>query len=139
MKKLTINASTDNLPAVLEFIDAELEAAGIGGKTQFQIDIAVEEIYVNIAHYAYAPDTGSATIQFDIRGNPPEAEIQFIDEGKPYNPLCSAEPDITLSAGEREIGGLGIFMTRKSMDAVEYRFEGNKNILTIRKYLGKNG
>jgi len=135
MKRLTVNASTDNLPAVLEFIDAELEAVGSSMKIQFQIDIAVEEIYVNIAHYAYSPGNGNAIIQLDLYGEHPWVEIQFIDEGRPYNPLNTAEPDITLSAEQREIGGLGVFLTKKSMDAVEYRFEDNNNILTIKKYL----
>lgn len=135
MKRLTVIASIDNLPAVLEFIDAELEAMGCSQKIQFQIDIAAEEIYVNIAHYAYSPGTGPATIELDFKGEPPLAELRFIDEGKPYNPLANDSPDITLSAEERKIGGLGILLTKKSMDAVEYRFEGNKNILTIRKNL----
>jgi anti-sigma regulatory factor (Ser/Thr protein kinase) len=135
MKRLTVNAITDSLPMVLEFIDAELEAAGTGRKLQFQIDIAVEEIYVNIAHYAYAPGTGNAIIQFDLKDDPPAAEIRFIDEGRSYNPLTAEAPDITLSAMEREVGGLGIFMTRKTMDAVEYQYENGKNILTIKKYL----
>lgn len=135
MKRLTINASTDNLPAVLDFIDSELEAVCSGRKILFQIDIAVEEIYVNIAHYAYAPGIGNVTIQLDLYGEPPLVAIEFIDEGRPYNPLNAAEPDVTLPAEQREVGGLGILMIKKSMDAVEYRFEDNKNILTIRKYL----
>lgn len=135
MKKFTVNASTDNLPEVLEFIDAELEAVSAGMKTQFQIDLAVEEIYANIAHYAYAPDSGNLTIQFDVYGEPPLAEIQFTDGGKQYNPLDNPDPDITLTAEDREIGGLGVLMVKKSMDVVEYRFQDNKNILTIKKYL----
>lgn len=135
MKKLIVNASTDNLPKVLEFIDAELEAVGASMKMLFQIDLAVEELYVNIAHYAYAPDDGNVIIQFDSYGEPPLVEIQFIDQGNPFNPLENAEPDITLSAEERQIGGLGVLMVKKSMDEVDYRFEENENILTIKKSL----
>jgi len=135
MKSLTVNASADNLAGVLEFIDAELAAAGSSMKTQFQIDLAVEEIYVNIVHFAYTPDTGDITIQCDVYGEPPLAEIQFIDQGKPYNPLDNPEPDITLTAEEREIGGLGVLMIKKSMDAVEYRYENKQNIMKIKKYL----
>ena len=134
MKRLTVNASTENLPGVLEFIDAELETLGASMKTQYQIDLAVEEIYVNIANYAYAPDTGNVDIQFDVCGDPPLLEIQFIDEGNPFNPLDNPEPDITLTADDRDIGGLGVLMVKKSMDSVNYRFEDNKNILTIQKY-----
>ncbi|MBC3900758.1 MULTISPECIES: ATP-binding protein [Acetobacterium] len=133
MKRLTVNASTDNLPKVLEFIDSELETAGASMKMIFQIDLAVEEIYVNIAHYAYAPDDGNVIIQFDSYGEPPLVEIQFIDQGNPFNPLDNPDPDITLTAEERQIGGLGVLMVKKSMDEVDYRFEENENILTIKK------
>ncbi|WP_414732729.1 ATP-binding protein [Acetobacterium carbinolicum] len=135
MKKLTVDASTENLSKILEFIDAELEAAGADMKMIFQVDLAVEEIYTNIAHYAYAPDDGKVIIQFDAYGDPSLVEIQFIDCGKPFNPLDNPDPDITLTAEERQIGGLGVLMVKKSMDEVDYRFEENKNILTIKKYV----
>jgi len=133
MKKLTVNASTDKLPEVLEFIDTELETAGASMKMIFQIDLAAEEIFVNIANYAYAPDDGNVIIQVDNYGEPPLVEIQFIDQGDPFNPLENPDPDITLTAEERQIGGLGVLMVKKSMDAVDYRFEENKNILTLKK------
>jgi anti-sigma regulatory factor (Ser/Thr protein kinase) len=88
----------------------------------------VEEIFVNIAHYAYTPETGSVTIRMSVQEN---IVIEFEDSGKPYNPLEKEDPDIKASAEEREVGGLGIFMVKKIMDKVEYRREGNKNILTI--------
>ncbi|AWW27513.1 MULTISPECIES: ATP-binding protein [unclassified Acetobacterium] len=135
MKKLTVDASTENLSKILEFIDAELEAAGADMKMIFQVDLAVEEIYTNIAHYAYAPDDGKVIIQFDAYGDPLLVEIQFIDCGKPFNPLDNPDPDITLTAEERQIGGLGVLMVKKTMDEVDYRFEENKNILTIKKYV----
>ncbi len=135
MKKLTVDASTENLSKILEFIDAELEAAGADMKMIFQVDLAVEEIYTNIAHYAYAPDDGKVIIQFDAYGDPLLMEIQFIDCGKPFNPLNNPDPDITLTAEERQIGGLGVLMVKKTMDEVDYRFEENKNILTIKKYV----
>jgi Anti-sigma regulatory factor (Ser/Thr protein kinase) len=92
MKKLTVDASTENLSKILEFIDAELEAAGADMKMIFQVDLAVEEIYTNIAHYAYAPDDGKVIIQFDAYGDPLLVEIQFIDCGKPFNPLDNPDP-----------------------------------------------
>ncbi|KNZ40930.1 ATP-binding protein [Acetobacterium bakii] len=135
MKSLTVNASEDKLSEVLEFIGTELEAAGASPKTQFQIDLAVEELYVNIVHYAYAPDTGDVIIKFNIDGEPPLAEILFIDQGKPYNPLENPDPDITLTAEDREIGGLGVLMVKKTMDVAVYRYENQKNIMTIKKSL----
>ena len=132
MKELKIDAKVEKLNEVLAFMDAELEAVDCPMKTQIALDIAVEEIFVNIAHYAYgAEGAGGAVLQFEI--SPEEAMITFIDEGTAYDPLAKEDPDITLSAEERPIGGLGIFMVKKSMDDVTYRREDDKNILTIRK------
>lgn len=135
MKELEIEALTENLPQVLAFVDEQLEAADCPMKIQMQIDIAVEEIFVNIAHYAYAPEVGSAIVRVEILPDPPSADITFIDSGIPYDPLAKADPDITLSAEERQIGGLGIFMVKKSMDDVKYEYLDGHNILTLKKGL----
>ncbi len=102
-------------------------------KIQFQIDVAVEELFVNIAHYAYTPETGTATIRVKIEEDPLSASITFIDSGIPYNPLEKEDPDVTLSAEERGIGGLGIYMVKKSMDDMIYEYTDGQNILTIKK------
>ena len=133
MKKLTIDATVENLEKVLAFVDAELEAADCPLKTQMQIDVAVEEIFVNIAHYAYAPDTGKAVIGVTVAGDPATAKITFSDTGMPYNPMEKEDPDVTLSAEEREIGGLGIFMVKKSMDTMDYEYRNGQNMLTMTK------
>lgn len=130
MKELTIDATVDNLNKVLEFVDAELETNDCDMKTATQIAVAVEEIFVNIAHYAYNPEIGGAVIRISVGD---EIVIEFEDKGVPYNPLEKMDPDITKSAEEREIGGLGIFMVKKIMDSVEYNHVENKNILTIKK------
>ena len=104
-------------------------------KIQTQIDIAVEELFVNIAHYAYKPDTGPATVRVEVEKEPPAICITFIDHGVPYDPLAREDPDITLSAEERRIGGLGIFMVKKSMDSIEYEYKDGQNILHIRKLI----
>ena len=132
MKELIIDAKTENLDAVLDFVATELEAAECSMKLQTQIAIAVEEVFVNIAHYAYNPEVGGAVIRITVGD---EVWIEFEDKGKPYNPLDVADPDITLAAEEREVGGLGIFMVKKIMDEVEYRHEDNKNVLKIMKRL----
>ena len=98
-----------------------------------QIEVAVEELFVNIAHYAYAPDTGSATIRTEITAG--TAEITFIDSGVQYDPLAKPDPDVSLPASERQVGGLGIFMVKKSMDDMRYEYRDGKNILTIVKKL----
>ena len=133
MKTITVPAAIEQLDAVLDFINAELEANECPMKAQVSIAIAVEEIFVNIAHYAYHPVEGDATVCIEVGGEPLGVTVQFLDGGTPYNPLEKADPDITLSAEEREIGGLGIFMVKKSMDSIDYRYEADKNILTIRK------
>ena len=133
MNELTLEAKKENLDEVLAFVDGCLETLDCSPKAQMQIDIAVEEIFVNIASYAYAPDVGQATIRVE-----PEAgavAITFEDSGVPYDPLAKADPDVTLSAEERQIGGLGIFMVKKSMDSMEYEYRNGRNILTIRKNL----
>ena len=135
MKEITIEASVDNLSRVLSFVDAELEALDCPTKTQLQLDIAVEELFVNIASYAYAPGTGSAAIRFEAEQEPKAAVITLIDSGTPYNPLARKDPDVTLSAEERQIGGLGIYMVKKSMDEVTYEHTDGKNVLRIKKIL----
>lgn len=133
MKELKIEARTENLNQVMAFVDESLEEAGCSMKAQIQIDVAVEEVFVNIAQYAYAPGTGEAVIRVETEKNPGTVEIVFIDSGIPFNPLAVKEPDVTLSVSDRKIGGLGIFMVKKSMDDVNYEYVDKKNILTIKK------
>lgn len=136
-KELIVPARLDALDQVLAFIDEELEHHQCPMKIQMQIDIAVEEIYVNIAHYAYDPaKKGTATISFSVGGDPLQVIIQFMDDGIPYNPLEKPDPDTTLKAEERQIGGLGIFLVKKSMDNIQYEYKDGKNVLTIGKILG---
>ena len=134
MKEITVKAADEELDNVIAFVTGELEAYDCPMKTQMQIEVAVEELFVNIAHYAYTPETGDATIKVDISDSR-EAAITFIDSGTPYDPLAKPDPDVTLSAEERQIGGLGIYMVKKSMDDVRYEYKDGKNILTIVKKL----
>ncbi|MDR0761396.1 MAG: ATP-binding protein [Treponema sp.] len=134
MKELRIAAVLENLDTVLEFVQTELEETNCSFKTQSQINIVAEEIFVNIAHYAYNPVPGTAFIRVIIANN--ELRLEFEDMGQPYNPLEKADPDITAKAKDRPIGGLGIFMVKKIMDTVEYRYESGKNLLILKKRLG---
>ncbi len=135
MKELTISANLDNLALVQEFVEEELSAKGCPMKTIMPISIAVEEIYVNIAHYAYGESEGDARVVMEFLEQPSRVRLDFIDSGTPFNPLMKKDADITLCAEERDIGGLGILMVKKSMDEVSYRYEDDKNILTIIKIL----
>jgi len=133
--ELEVEASGDRLPEVTDFIDRHLEEAGCTAKTRMQISLAAEEIFVNIANYAYAPGTGTASVRVELGGDPASVSITFEDGGKPFDPTAKTDPDVTLSAAEREIGGLGIFLTKKIMDDVRYEYREGRNILTVTKKL----
>lgn len=133
MKSIEVDALVENLPKVMEFIDANLEDINCNLKAQTQIELSVEELFVNIANYAYEGSLGKATIVYDYLNDDNTVKIELIDTGVSYNPLEKTDPDTTLSAEEREIGGLGIFMVKKNMDDVQYKYEDNKNITTIYK------
>jgi serine/threonine-protein kinase RsbW len=135
MKTLRVPAEVAQLETVNRFIGEELEQYGCSMKIQMQVELAVEEIFVNIANYAYHPDVGEAEINVDASGEPPTITIQFLDRGTPFNPLEHSDVDVTLAAESRDIGGLGILLVKKSMDDVVYSYESGKNILTIRKKL----
>ena len=133
MKELTIEATPENVDTVIEFVDAQLEEYGCGMKEQMAIDVAIDELFGNIAHYAYNPETGYATVRVDVLKDPLSVEVTFIDNGRQYDPLAKEDPDTTLSLEDREIGGMGILIVKKSMDAVNYEYKDGKNILTIKK------
>ena len=133
MKELKVNADISELDKVLAFADSILESMDCSMKAQMQIDVAIEEIFVNIAHYAYPSGDGEAVIQIEADEASKTVSITFIDQGTPYDPLQNADPDITLSAEDRPIGGLGIFMVKKSMDDMSYEYKDNQNRLTIKK------
>ena len=135
MKELTVEAKTTNIEAVTDFVNEQLEALDCPMKAQTQIDIAIDELFGNIAHYAYNPEIGKATVRVEVIEDPLAVVITFIDKGVPYDPLAKADPDTTLSAEEREIGGLGIYMVKKSMDDITYEYKDGQNILKIKKKL----
>ena len=133
MKELTLAATVENIETVTEFVNAQLEMLDCPIKAQMQIDIAIDELFGNIAHYAYTPEVGNATVRVEVSEEPLAVIITFIDNGVPYDPLGKDDPDITLSAEKREIGGLGIYMVKKSMDEITCEYKDGQNILTIKK------
>ena len=135
MKELNIAATVENIDTVTDFVNEQLEALDCPMKAQMKIDIAIDELFGNIAHYAYNPEVGDATVRVEVIESPMAVVITFIDKGVPYDPLKKADPDTTLSADEREIGGLGIYMVKKSMDDIIYEYKDGQNILKIKKYL----
>ena len=135
MKELPIVATVDNIGIVTDLVNEQLEALACPMKAQMQIDIAIDELFGNIAHYAYHPEVGNATVRVEVTEEPLAVIVTFIDRGVPYDPLNAAEPDITLSAEDRQLGGLGIYMVKKSMDEISYEYKDGKNILSIKKKL----
>ena len=133
MKELTVEAKVENIDAVTDFVNAALEESSCSMKAQTQIDVAIDELFGNIARYAYNPEVGKATVQVEMEENTPVVTVTFRDQGMPYNPLNAQDPDVTLSAEEREIGGLGIYLVKKSMDEVLYEYQDGQNILRVRK------
>ena len=133
MKKVTLDATVDNIEKVTEFVNEQLEECGCPMKIQMQIDIAIDELFGNIAHYAYHPEVGPATVRVEVLKEQPAVVITFLDNGVPYDPLKKEDPDVTLSAQERTTGGLGIFLVKKSMDDILYEYKDGQNILKIRK------
>lgn len=133
MEELTIDATVENIARVTAFVDERLEKWNCPIKAQTQIDVAIDELFGNIAHYAYRPEVGSATVRVEVTQDPLAVIITFIDNGVQYDPLAKEDPDITLSAEEREVGGLGIYMVKKIMDEIVYEYKDGQNILTIKK------
>ena len=135
MKELTLPAARENIPAVIDFVNRELESVGCPMKTEAQIDIAIDELYSNIANYGCDENSGEVTVLLETETDSRTVTITFVDNGRPFDPLSRPDPDVTLKARERKIGGLGIYMVKKSMDDVRYAYRDGKNILTIRKTL----
>ena len=132
MKELRLKAKSEELDTLLALIDEEVEAAGCPMKYQMKLDLAVEEIFVNIAHYAYEKEgAGDADISVETDPDGQKVTITFKDSGIPYNPLEHEDPDVTKPAEDRRIGGLGIYLVKKTMDDVKYEYLDGKNVLTI--------
>ena len=128
MYELFVEAKIENIDKVLDFVSKHIEECSV--KIQNQISIAIDEIFSNIARYAYHPEVGLVIVRIAVDE---DITIEFEDSGIEYDPLATKDPDLSLSLEEREIGGLGIFILKKLMDTVEYNRIGDKNVLLIRK------
>ena len=136
--EIRLEASVKNLPKVMKFLDEHMDDWHCSFKERNTIELAVEEVYINIANYAYMPGRGEVTIRAGLEEAPDGsgkrmAVFTFIDQGTPYNPLTKEDPDVSLPAGQRRIGGLGVFLVKRTMDDVHYEYQGGSNILTIKK------
>ncbi len=136
MQEITMKAVIESIPAVTDFVDAQLEAIDCPMKAQMQINVAIDEIFSNISHYAYPGSEGEATVRFEYDPQAKEAKVCFRDHGVPYNSLNKSDPDVTLPAVERAVGGLGIFLVKKLMDRITYEYTDGMNVLCIIKKVG---
>ena len=135
MDSIIVPAKNEYLEQVTAFVDERLEAHDCPMTTQMQVELAVEEIFVNIASYAYGEGQGTVTVRGTVTEEPPGVELTFMDEGTPYNPLKREDPDMTIPMEDRGIGGLGIFLVKKNVDDIRYEYREGKNILVLRKKL----
>ncbi len=133
MQELNLEAAVANISTVTDFVNAILEELDCPMKAQLQIDVVIDELFSNIARYAYAPGTGPATVRVETEEDPRAVILTFIDRGTPFDPLAAEDPDITAPAEERSIGGLGVFLVKKTMDDVRYERRDGQNILRITK------
>ena len=135
MKELSIDATVENIAPVTDFVNGELAALNCPGRIQRQIDVAIDELFGNIAQYAYDPAVGPATVRVEVTEEPLAVVITFIDHGVPYDPLAQADPDVHAPLEERQAGGLGVFLVKQTMDDVTYEYKDGQNILKIKKRL----
>ena len=131
----TVTAILENFGMVADFVDEELEKRNVPMAAEAQIDIALDEIYTNVAKYAYGDEVGEVTVRLDFSDDVSEVRMTVSDAGIPYDPLQQEDPDVSLEADERQIGGLGIYLVKQLMDEVSYEYRGGMNILRIRKIL----
>ena len=135
MKEITVDATIENMNTVTAFVDDFLDQIACPMKSKIQINIVIDEIFGNICHYAYKDSVGAVTVRVESGNTPKAVFLTFTDNGIPYNPLETEDPDITLSSEERKIGGLGIYLVKKNMDEMKYEYLNQPNRLWMEKRL----
>ena len=135
MERIKVPAKIESLDTVYGFVSRQLEPRNCAEKTLFQLRLAIEEIFVNIASYAYYPGEGKAEVCCEVLEDPLRVVIRFLDSGMPFDPLAREDADTSPEALVRREGGLGILLVKNTMDDVQYAYENGKNILTILKKL----
>ncbi len=135
MKEITVDATIENMNTVTAFVDDFLDQIACPMKSKIQINIVIDEIFGNICHYAYKDSVGAVTVRVESGNTPKAVFLTFTDNGIPYNPLETEDPDITLSSEERKIGGLGIYLVKKNMDEMKYEYVNQQNRLWMEKRL----
>ena len=135
MRNITVSANDEDPSAIIEFVQEELERYDCSPKALFQIEVAIEEIFVNIVHYAGLSSDDDVEVRCEVLNEPLSVVLQFLDGGVPFDPLAKEDPDTTPEGTIEREGGLGIFLVKEMMDGVSYTYEGGRNTLTIQKNL----
>ena len=135
MKEITVDAMIEIMNTVTAFVDDFLDQIACPMKSRIQINIVIDEIFGNICHYAYKDSVGAVTVRVESGNTPKAVFLTFTDNGIPYNPLDTEDPDITSSSEERKIGGLGIYLVKKNMDEMKYEYVNQQNRLWMEKRL----
>ena len=135
LKSITLTNNVQDVPLLATFVEEVCEQAGFDASVTMQMNLAMEEAVVNVMNYAYPSGTQGDIMIDALMGN---GKLQFVisDNGPPFDPTAEADADTTLSAEERPIGGLGIFLVRQLMDDINYEYKDDKNILTLSKEMG---
>jgi len=135
MRSIIVPANDEDPTPVIEFVGEELAQYDCSSRTLYQIEVAIEEILVNIVSYAGLAETDGVEIRCGVFESPLRVVVQFLDSGIPFDPLAKEDPDTSIEANMEREGGLGIFMVKQLMDDVSYVYEDGKNVLTIQKNL----
>ena len=135
MKCITVPANDIDPTPVVEFVEEELSNHDCSDRALYQVEVAIEEILVNIVSYAGLSDADGVEVRCEVIDDPLRVVVQFLDGGVPFDPLAKADPDTSPEALQEREGGLGIFMVKQMMDDVSYSYEDGKNTLTILKQL----
>lgn len=134
-KELQVEAVRERLPEVMDFIRRHLEMAHCPAKERMQIEVAVEEVFVNIADYAYSPEMGRIKVCVEFSAGFVTVSITFPDSGAPHDLPSHRDPEINAPSEERGTAGMGILIAKKIMDEVTYEYRDGCNVLKLKKLL----
>src|ERR1700733_15238597 len=130
MNRLILPASAGSISALSEFVRGGAVATGIADDELVKLDLVLEEILINVARYAYTPETGAVEVAYAQAG-PGKLHVEIADYGRVFNPLQADPPDLSRGLADRPIGGLGVFLVRSMVDSIDYRREQDRNILSF--------
>ena len=140
MAEITVRAAPEQIDAVMDFVNRQLDVLSCPEETRVDLDVAVDELLSNIIRYAYGSETGTVTVRVETQLEPKALILTFLDQGAPFDPLAEERPDTTsLPARERPMGGLGLYLVRSLVDEITYARRDGQNVLTVHKEIGQGG